>query len=170
MRLEIDAPVNGRIHKATVNVRDDDGTLLFTDMADLRAMVEREKLANRIAGKLRKDPAELKQKLEESWTQTLNDREQQKASAQKTAADPTACNEAIILDAFPDEIRRPLCLVGGHAYAATWLSIQVTVRQGVAANGALASSASGAASGPTRRWCSAWWHRWPTASWTSPGR
>src|SRR6266496_186568 len=135
MRLEIDAPVNGRIHKATVNVRDDDGTLLFTDMADLRAMVEREKLANRIAGKLRKDPAELKQKLEESWTQTLNDREQQKASAQKTAADPTACNEAIILDAFPDEIRRPLCLVGGHAYAATWLSIQVTVRQGVAANG-----------------------------------
>src|SRR5262249_36990412 len=44
--------------------------------------------------------------------------------------------EVAFLDAFPATVRRPLCLIEGHAYAAAWVPVQVTVHRGAGEDGA----------------------------------
>jgi hypothetical protein len=156
MRLEIDAPVNGRIHKATVTVMGDDGAVLTSDRANLTEMRERKKLAERLAKRVGKDAAELLEKLEAAWSATMNERRQRAAEATPQAAEPGLQNEAVILDAFPAEIRRPLCLVEGRGHAAAWLPSRP--RTGCGAGPASSASSRGRDQPPPTP--SAEWPRW----------
>jgi hypothetical protein len=54
--LDSDAQENGRVHQAKITVLEDDGSVLFTDRADLTAIRERSKLAKRVADRLGVDP------------------------------------------------------------------------------------------------------------------
>src|SRR5262249_7397423 len=113
-KLDIKAPVNGRIHKATVTVRDDDGKICFTDKADLAAIPELKKLANRLAERLKANPVDIAQKLEDGWAAALNAREQQSKQAGSEATNDVAVE---VLDDAPAVVRKPLSLVNGRGYA-----------------------------------------------------
>src|SRR4051812_46526542 len=69
--LEIEAPANGRVGKATVVARDGDGKTVHTDRANLTDASEREKLVKRMAAKLDVDEGELLKQLERVWNETL---------------------------------------------------------------------------------------------------
>jgi hypothetical protein len=88
-RLEFDAPANGRFRKATVTVIDTtDGSVKLTDKADMESMEEREKLYERLAGKL--PGARLEQVTKEGeagWNAAVQRRrEEQQAREQAEAA------------------------------------------------------------------------------------
>jgi hypothetical protein len=137
VQFDIEAPVNGRIHKANITLKGDGGAVLFSDHVDLRAAVERKKLAGRPAERLGKDAADLLEKLESRWNKVVADREQRQEEATAAQARPhdTPAEEVAVLDAFPATIRRPLCLIEGHAYAAAWVPLQVTVHRGTEKDG-----------------------------------
>jgi hypothetical protein len=82
-RLEISAPVNGRVHKADVLVRDDNGNLLLTDQANLASIQERERFARRLAARLNIGDKEktVEAAVEKGWADALNRREQAPALA-----------------------------------------------------------------------------------------
>jgi putative DNA primase/helicase len=89
-KLEVAAPVNGRIHKAEISVLNDDGTVWFTDKADLTVIPERRRLAKRLAERLSADPLEVERKLETVWAKALNGHRQAQhteAPAQPPAED-----------------------------------------------------------------------------------
>jgi hypothetical protein len=125
--LDIEAPTNGKLHKAMVTVRDDMGQIQFTDKADLMAMSERRKLAKRLSERLGVEATEIQERLEAGWAALLNDR----MRGQESVGAGKASNDIImeILDSSPDVIRRPLSLIKGQAYASTWLNVQATTRQ-----------------------------------------
>jgi hypothetical protein len=122
--LSVDVPVNGRMGKATIKVLNRDGTTKTTDRADLTSIVERRKAAQRLAEKLDTDAAKLEAKIEAAWADALD----APSSEEALVADRPKVE---ILDASPDAIRRPLCLVDKHAYAAAWIPLRVCVRQEV---------------------------------------
>jgi hypothetical protein len=62
--LEIEAPANGKVGKATVLARDGDGKTVHTDRANLTDEAERCKLARRMAAKLGVDDKDLLKQLE----------------------------------------------------------------------------------------------------------
>jgi hypothetical protein len=131
--LEIEAPVNGRVHKANVTVVGDDGGVLFTDSANLTAMLERRKLAKRLAERLG-DPAkqdDIEAKLEQGWSKAINRQREEQKHRQETTAKGSDQFDVELLDAPPERLARPLCLAAGHAYAVAWLHKQTTVRQWV---------------------------------------
>jgi hypothetical protein len=129
--LNISAPTNGRVHQATVTVLNDDGTIRFTDKADLMGVRERKKLAQRLAERLQASVPDLEATIESGWASALNDHREQQRQNLGPAPDATNQITALVLDGFPDAIRRPLCLVREHAYAAVPLCIQVTTQQTV---------------------------------------
>src|SRR5262245_18559043 len=63
-QIDFAVPTNGRLHKASVQVLDGEGRVLFSDKADMMDAKEREKLANRVAVKLKVKPAEVMEKVE----------------------------------------------------------------------------------------------------------
>src|SRR5688572_13065845 len=128
MRLQFEAPVNGRVHKATVTAYDGD-QLVYTDRIDATAAQERERLAKRLAQRFGMKAADVLQSIESGWNEALRQRQGRHEQA-KTAGASAPANEVVILDTIPDVMRRPLCLIGGRAYAATWLSVQKTIHQG----------------------------------------
>jgi hypothetical protein len=71
--LEIEAPANGRVGRATVRVLDEEGKTVHTDRGDLMTATERRKLAKRMAEQLGIDEAELLKQLEAVWNQTLDE-------------------------------------------------------------------------------------------------
>jgi hypothetical protein len=127
----VEAPVNGRVHKATVTVRDaESGRIVLTDKSDLEAMPERSKTAKRLA-KRTGDPAEeVEAKLEEGWAAAVHERDTMVKEKRDAACAPDDVSVEV-LDTHPSAVRRPLALVDGRAYAAAWLYAQVTVRQSV---------------------------------------
>jgi hypothetical protein len=130
--LDVKAPANGRIHRAEITVLDDDGGVMMTDSANLHAKLDRQKLARRLAASgVPSTPEEIERKVEECWNAEIGKR---RAADNRQRATPAAADnrqEIAILDTAPDTIRRPLCLLGGTAYAASWLYIQTTVHQAV---------------------------------------
>jgi hypothetical protein len=127
MKLKVTAPVNGRVHKADIAVLDDTGKVKLTDRANLSEIRERRRVAKDLAGKLDCNAEQVENDLEAEWVRALNERNEQQAA--RGAAGGAAPVE--LLDAAPDVIRRPLALVGAHAYAAAWLHARTTVSHGV---------------------------------------
>jgi hypothetical protein len=129
--LEIEAPANGRVRKATVTVLDAEGNVMTTDRGDLQSEDERRKLASRLAKKLQREPGELQGPLEEKWNETLT--RHRRMREQAVGGSPEAAPQVTVelLDAQPEAVRRPLCLAAGHAYAATWLPVRRTVSRSV---------------------------------------
>jgi hypothetical protein len=122
--LEIEAPANGRVGKATVHAIDADGRTRHTDKADLTDANEREKLAKRLAEKLGADKAKVLADLEAAWNERMDQRRRARKQAEAGSPEAAAVETVELLDAQPDEIHRPLCLVGGRAYAAAWLKVR----------------------------------------------
>jgi hypothetical protein len=130
--LEIEAPANGRIRKATVIVRDADGKTLASDKADLSSASERRRVARELARQIgSKNAARWQKAIETKWSELMD--QQRRIREQMEAGSPeAAAAEAVqLLDAIPLSIRRPLSLIDGHAYAAAWLPVQRTVSRSV---------------------------------------
>jgi hypothetical protein len=131
-KLEFDVPVNGRVRKARVTVLDrKDDSVKTTDKVDLESADERTKLCKRLVKRLalsESDARQLEDAVEKGWSRKVHERRQQEqAEAVASASPPTETTE--ILDAPASEIRRPLCLVDGLAYAAAWVELQTTATQ-----------------------------------------
>jgi hypothetical protein len=129
--LDIQAPANGRIRKATITALNQAGKVETTDRADLLDAGEREKVAGRIAKKLRVERNELKAALETAWNEKLDER--RAAEERAAAGSPEAANDVTIelMNATPSTIGRPLTLLGGRAYAAAWVPVRFTTRRSV---------------------------------------
>src|SRR5262245_33925433 len=138
--LNIDAPVNGRVHRATIDLLGDDGAVLWQDKADMVSARGRAAFVKRLLEQLQrrgyvkgdeKAKGEVNQKVEDAWSKAVNrQRRQQVEQSARVAAGARDVRppEAEILDSTPSAIRRPLCLVDGHAYAAAWLPVRRTER------------------------------------------
>jgi hypothetical protein len=131
--LEIEAPANGRAGKATVVARDGDGKTVHSDQAKLTDARERAKLARRMAAKIGVDEDGLLKQLEDAWNDTLDRRRRLEEQARASSPEAAPTGTLQLLDAEPLAIRRPLCLVGGHAYAAAWVPVQRTDTQSIVA-------------------------------------
>jgi hypothetical protein len=129
--LDIEAPANGRVGKATVLVRDGKGNTVYSDRANLTEAADRQRLVKRIAKKLGAAEADLLKQLEEVWNKTLDERRrfQEQAEAGSAEAAPIATMQ--LLDAAPSLIRRPLGLVNGRAFAAAWVPVKHSISQSV---------------------------------------
>jgi hypothetical protein len=135
--LEIEAPANGRVGKATVHVLDEGGKVLDTDRADLCDAKERGKLAQRMAVRLGVEAKKLLRAIETEWNETLNRRRRDRERAAAGSPEAVAVQSVELLDASPPTIRRPLCLVDGKAYATAWVNMKRTTSRSVdAATGA----------------------------------
>jgi hypothetical protein len=81
-RLEVVAPVNGRVHKASIKAFDAEGKLAYTDRAKLDESAERRKAAKRMAAALKlRNPAKVDADLEQAWNAGVQQQERQKAEA-----------------------------------------------------------------------------------------
>jgi hypothetical protein len=134
--LKVDVPVNGRLGKATVRALLDD-KMKFTDEANLGQDRERKRLAKELAGLMGMTVEELKKLLLNAHLDALARRDEEQAKRQSSAPASGSGATVELLDAAPDVIRRPLSLVGDHAYAASWLHAQRTVSQKVDDAGAI---------------------------------
>jgi hypothetical protein len=134
--LEIEAPANGRLRQSTIRVihRGDDRAL-FTDTADLNRAKERAKATARIAEHLKVSPSKVAPRLEEAWNNITD--QHRRLCAQAAAGSPEAAPVMTVdlLDAQLDEVRRPLCLVGGTAFAAAWCKVRLATSRCVDAAG-----------------------------------
>jgi hypothetical protein len=129
--VEIEAPANGRVRKATVTVLDAEGKTATTDRADLLDSEERRRLAERLAKKLKTAPDKLQALVEQSWNETLDRRRRVREQAAAGSAEAAAEVGFELLDSSPQTLSRPLCLVAGAAYAAAWVPTQTTTRRTV---------------------------------------
>jgi hypothetical protein len=132
--LSFDVPANGRVRKAVVEVRDDRGVVLTTDKADMLDMRERARLAKRLAKRLKAEADDVESKLESGWNDAYGKHQASQAERAAAAAQEKVGSRAEILDTSPEAIRRPLCLVGDHAYAASWLNVRSAITRGVGAD------------------------------------
>jgi hypothetical protein len=131
--LEIEAPANGKVGKATVVSLDRDGKTVHTDRANLADAGERLKMVKRMAAKLDIDEATLLKQLEDAWNATLDKRRRFEERAAAGSPEAAPIGTVQMLDTAPLTIRRPLCLIDGRAYAAAWVPVQRTETQGVVA-------------------------------------
>jgi hypothetical protein len=131
--VEIEAPANGRVGKATVLARDAGGKTAHSDRANLSDAAERLKLAKRMAKKVGADPDGLLGQIEAAWHDALDERRRFQQQAEAGSPEAAAVATARLLDAAPPTIRRPLCLADGLAYAAAWVPLRHEVSQSVEA-------------------------------------
>jgi hypothetical protein len=129
--LEIEALGNGRLGVATVLAIGDDGKQLDSDRANLAKAAERKKLAQRMAEKLGHDPDDLLARIDSKWNEMSDEHRRLKQQAEAGSAEAVPIERIHLLDAPPREVRRPLCLVGGRAYAAAWVPIRRETFQAV---------------------------------------
>jgi hypothetical protein len=87
-RFEFDVPVNGRIRKGRVLVRDEAGVLVCDDTADLTSMTERTKLCRRLADHLKVKEESVSAGVEKAWAAKLNEREADQQARRDAAAAP----------------------------------------------------------------------------------
>jgi hypothetical protein len=80
-RLEVNAPVNGRVGKATVHVYDGD-RLCHSDRADLTQATERQKLVKRMAAALKiRGVAKLQADLDAAWHAKVDEQRRMREQA-----------------------------------------------------------------------------------------
>src|SRR5262249_26593120 len=135
-RLVLETPANGQPGKTTVNALDAEDTIVASDQASLSSAAARRKVAKGLAEKLECDAEEFEKELERLWNDTLNKHRRQKQQAE--AGSPEACPQITVelLQSTAATIRRPLCLIGGHAYAAAWCQVQETITRLIDEDGA----------------------------------
>jgi hypothetical protein len=95
--FRIDPPGNRRSKQVIVSVLDDKGHTLVTDRADLTSIQDRQKVAKRLAARLRKrklSAADLEAKLEAAWTAHID--------AQRQQAEQEGAEEKTVLDRIQD--------------------------------------------------------------------
>jgi hypothetical protein len=126
--LNVEAPANGRVGKATVMVEDDQGQVLFTDKCDLTEIRERRRLSKRIIERCGGEQSEIERRLEERWAQVFNERREHQNNPSATAVNEI---HTAMLDGASSTLRRPLALIQGRAYAAAWPIVETVTRQTV---------------------------------------
>jgi hypothetical protein len=127
--LDLQPPAGGRSKKSTVTAMDSEGTTLAVGEGNLNVRKDMSRLAAEFAPKLGVKPKEVAAEIEKLWHEKLDERRRlQQAAAD---GDPDAAPEeaAALLDAAPPTVRRPLSLVDGVAYAATWVHVRRVVRR-----------------------------------------
>jgi hypothetical protein len=129
--LEIETPANGRLGKSTVVALDKDRKVIHSDQANLTDARERGKLAKRMATKLGDKTEKLLEQIERVWNQALAERRRFQEQAAAGSPEAAVLGTSQLLDAAPLTVRRPLCLIGGRAYAAAWVPLQHTLTQTV---------------------------------------
>jgi hypothetical protein len=126
-----DIPANGRLHKATARVQDENGTVLFSDKQDMESVDGRQKLVNRVAKALKKDPEDVQRLVDDAWFRAYGEWQARRSNPNQDGVDGSPEPAvAEIADADAPAIRRPLCRVQDHAYAAAPLHVQITETQG----------------------------------------
>lgn len=85
-RLEVVAPVNGRVHKADIKAFDAEGNLKYTDRANLTEVVESRKAAERMAKKLKlRSAATVEADLDQAWRHTVEEQRRKHEEEQAAA-------------------------------------------------------------------------------------
>jgi hypothetical protein len=84
--IELTTSANGKLGPTTVLVRDRQGAVCFTDSANLVGAVERDKMARRIAAKLKLGPEKVAEELEDKWNQNVASYHQAQAAAEAATA------------------------------------------------------------------------------------
>jgi hypothetical protein len=95
-RLEVVAPVNGRVHKASIKAYNPEGTVAYTDRANLTEAAERRKAAKRMAETLKlRNAAKVEADLEQAWTAGVEAqrRQQEAEKSAPPASKPPAENQ-----------------------------------------------------------------------------
>jgi hypothetical protein len=92
--IEVEAPVNGRPHKAAITVKNDAGDVALTDYEDLRPVLGREKLAKRLAEHLGVDATAIGQEIESRWNAAVQQRRQEQQ--EQPAGEPASCKEELL--------------------------------------------------------------------------
>jgi hypothetical protein len=123
----VEAPVNGRIRKSTVRGKNEQTGKTCNDKADLDSDEDLSRLCRVMAPKLDAQPEDLKDDILAKWSHIVADRKRGQAGPSEAKNEVTAQ----VLDGSPSIIRRPLSLVDGRGYAATWLNVQTETRQTV---------------------------------------
>jgi hypothetical protein len=132
IRFDVDAPCNGRLRRATVTALGEQDQVLASDKADLNDLREVQSLGRRLADKLGGGhaPEAISEAVGHRWAEIQTERRKRAAAPPETSAYAVE-----LLDAAPDVIRRPLCLIGGRAYATAWLHTRRTIPRGVDEDG-----------------------------------
>jgi putative DNA primase/helicase len=94
-RLDVAVPVNGRVRQATITALDEAGKVQFTDRADITSVKERGKLAERLAQRLKADPAAIGKKLDAAWNAQVKRLRQQEETKASRPAPPAAPADGI---------------------------------------------------------------------------
>ncbi len=145
-RLRLQAISNSHLHnQVEIDVLDGGDKRLLTHQADLRSIEKQRKAAKELAGRLNARALDRKLEqtsaddllplLEDAWNGFIGEHrrwQQQQANGSPEAAAEIACE---LLDVAPDEVSRPLCLVAGVAYAASWGKVRLLTRRSVDAGG-----------------------------------
>jgi hypothetical protein len=116
-RLLVEAPVNGRIHKADLYAFDAKGKIIYTDRANLTEATERRRAAQRMAKKLQlEDSAKVEADLEKAWTKGVEGqrRKQQEAPSNEDRSGAPYCEQDGRIcrrryDHSGNEVLEPLC-------------------------------------------------------------
>jgi hypothetical protein len=85
--LDFDVPVNGPVRKATVTARYEGGAVCFHDCADMSSLRERQKLADRLAGKLKVSPKTARERVERDWLDFIGRLDQERKAKQESGTD-----------------------------------------------------------------------------------
>lgn len=130
--LDIEAPANGRIRKATIIVRDAEGKTRASDQGTLSSAEERRRVSRELARQLGdEDSDKWHQLIEDKWSELLDEQRRCREQMATGSAESVAVETVQLLDSAPPILRRPLTLIDGRAYAAAWLNVQRTTSRSV---------------------------------------
>jgi hypothetical protein len=120
---------NGRLKPSRVVAIGEGGGQLASDEGNLAKAADRRKVARELAGKLGVVPGEVLAQIEAKWNETSDEYRRLKERAEAGSPESVSVETLTMLDTLPQMIRRPLCLVGGRAYAGAWVPVQRVVSQ-----------------------------------------
>ena len=122
---------NGKTGKTTWQVLDSNGVMVHKDKVDMDELRQRRAFARGTAPIIDKTIDETLELVNAEWLRLSNEYRQQKEKAATGSAEAVPLETTTILDTAPPTIRRPLCLIDGRAYAATWLQLQRTISRAI---------------------------------------
>jgi hypothetical protein len=134
--ISIDAPANGRLRQSTVMILEGEN-VVANDKGDLSSNSERRKVAKNLAEQTGRDEKKILKALEKKWYEMLSEHQRFRKQAEAGSAEAAPEGTIQLLDAAPLTIRRPLCLLDGKSYAASWVPIERTTTQGFDPNGGI---------------------------------
>jgi putative DNA primase/helicase len=84
-RFDVEAPVNGRVRRATVTVLDEAGTVVTTDKADLDDLRQLDALGGRLGERLQVQPAKIVEAVGKRWAEVKTERRRQDSGPRPAA-------------------------------------------------------------------------------------